>query len=390
MLNCQYIGRCSGCDWLEKPYDLQRETKLTGLRQLLQSLPLPVGAWPEVKWIGIAEGGLRDRADLVIDQRTGEYRLGLFDRDHQEIIDIEKCPQMSPELQSWYEDFRKIKIPVQRGSIRLRVSPSSQRGIWLDLANVDVKMLLDERKTLDTLRTMAIVEIGQKRKRLVERDSQLKLADAILEPWFQTSIVEADGTIKNVALYCAIGSFTQTGLKANTALVTEVRSRLQEIREQAGSGPFRAVEFGSGIGNFTLPLASICSEVRAYEVDALALQGLERTLSEHENLKGKVQIFSGNFQVERKQPVDFGGADLAFVDPPRSGLMKFLDPLAALPLEYRPRNFVYVSCYPESFVSDTRRLIDLGYRPQSVAIVDQFPQSRHYEIVATFLTSDKV
>ena len=333
----------------------------------------------------MAEGGLRDRADLIIDQRSGTYRLGLFDQDHREIVDLEKCPQMSPALQSWFQDFRKIKIPVQRGSIRLRVSPSGQRGVWLDLANVDVKMLLDERTTLDLLRGQAIVEIGQKRKRLVVREGALKLTDAVLEPWFETALRKSDGSSIATPLYCAIGSFTQTGFAANRALIAEVLDRVQEFRAQKSGPTFSAVEFGSGIGNFTIPLASLCSEVRAYEVDTLALQGLERALDDHGQLKQKVQIFSGNYQVERTQPVDFSGANLALVDPPRSGLMKFLDPLAALHVDARPLNFVYVSCYPESFATDTRRLLELGYRALSVAIVDQFPQSRHYEIVATFL-----
>lgn len=383
MVNCQYSGHCSGCDWLEKPYDLQRETKLNGLSEFLHTVPLPDSNWPKIEWVSIAECGLRDRADLICDRRSGVPRLGLFDRNHQEIVDIEECPQMSPALQSWLNDFRKIKLPVMRGSIRLRVSPSGLRGVWLDLANVDVKMLLDERTTLDALRNQAIVEIGQKRKRLVERESLLKLSDATLEPWFETLITSTEGKETPAPLYCAIGSFTQTGFAANRTLVREVRRHIQEAKSSGDI--FKAMEFGSGIGNFTLPLASVCSEVHAYEVDGLALQGLERSLDEHQGLREKVKIFSGNYQVERKQPVDFGGMDLVLVDPPRSGLMKFLDPLeAALPAD-RPRHFIYVSCYPESFASDSRRLADLGYRPRIVTIVDQFPQSRHYEIIATFL-----
>lgn len=378
-LACTYSSLCSGCDWLLKPYDTQKQLKESDLRATWATHPdLP--SLGEVGWVGIAKGGLRDRADVMIDSRSGSHRLGLFSRVHREIVDLQGCPQMSPALESWLRDFRRIRVPVQRGSVRLRVSPSGQRGVWLDLANIDVKTLLDDRSTLEKLRALAIVEIGQRRKRLVDRDGRLKLDDPILEPWFET-YVEAEGGEQAVPLFCTIGSFTQPGFEANRALVGEVRRLVSAIQ------PNRVAEFGSGIGNFTLPLASVAREVHAYEVDRLATEGLRRSLAER-SLDSKVAIFEGNFQVERKEPVDFKGADLILVDPPRSGLMKFLDPLEAQPASARPRHFVYVSCFAESFVTDAARLHAMGYELNQISIVDQFPQSRHYEIVAGFSRQD--
>lgn len=270
-----------------------------------------------------------------------------------------------------------------------------------------MKALLDERTTLEALRTHAVVEIGQRRKRLVERDGALKLADPVLEPWFETyandelTISDEDlaaskprGGLENIddettiPLYCTIGSFTQPGFMANRALVRVVRHQI------ARTGARHAAEFGSGIGNFTLPLAAstCCERVDAYEVDRLATEGLRRSLAQS-GLEKKVRVFEGNFQadsfhthlhVDRRAPVDFNGIDLVLADPPRSGLMKFLDPLIALRPATRPPWFVSVSCFAESFVADSARLIDAGYRIDSLAIVDQFPQSRHYEVVATF------
>jgi 23S rRNA (uracil1939-C5)-methyltransferase len=296
---------------------------------------------------------------------------------------LQGCPQMSPALESWLHDFRKLDFPIERGSVRLRVAPNGQRGAWLDFANVDIKRLLDERTTLDLLRNQAVVEIGQKRKRLIERDGALKLADPVLEPWFETYI---DGE-KPISLYCAIGSFTQPGFAANKALVKEVRSQVH------ATGAMSAVEFGAGIGNFTLPLASVCRSVRVYEVDTLALEGLRRSL-EAAGFMEKVEIHSGNFQIERQKshtdPPEFRGAELVFVDPPRSGLMKFLDPLEGLTLAERPKHFVYVSCFAESFAQDSSRLLSLGYKPVATTIVDQFPQSRHFEIVCRFIRAESL
>ena len=374
-LSCSYASVCGGCDLLLKPYDFHQDLKR---RELVDAwnAAVPVALPVSPEWISIASGGLRDRVDLMIDQKTGVYKLGLFDKFRTGIVDLQGCPQMSPGLEEWYKEFRRIQIPVQRGSVRLRVSPSGLKGVWLDLANVDVKMLLDQRECLDRLRSVAVVEIGQKRKRLVERDGVLKLADAQLEPWFETY---ADS--KPFPLYCAIGSFTQPGFKANRALTGKVHELVSERVKKAGAKV--AMEFGAGIGNFTFPLASVFEKTIVYEVDGLALEGLKRTALET-GLSDRIVINEGNYQIARKEPVEFRGVDLVLVDPPRSGLQKFLDPVAALAPAERPPHLIYVSCFAESFAQDSARLLELGYTLSDIAIVDQFPQSRHFEIVAAF------
>jgi 23S rRNA (uracil1939-C5)-methyltransferase len=374
LLACSYGSACSGCDWLFKPAGEQRELKTEALRR----------AWregghqttlDEVGWVDVAAGGLRDRVDLMFDRRSGTKKLGLFDRFHTGLVDLQGCPQMSEALESWLREFRRFDFPISRGSVRLRVAPDGRRGVWLDFANEDVKALLDAREPLDSLRKIAIVEIGQKRKRLVERDGMLKLGDPVLEPWFETYLHESPDS-KPVPLYCTVGSFTQPGFTANRALVTEVMKLVGRV------GAKTAAEFGSGIGNFTLPLASMCDTVDAYEVDSLALTGLSRSLEER-GLTDRVRIHDGNYQGAKAESLDLSGLDLLLVDPPRSGLMKFLDPLEMT--QDRPRSLIYVSCFAESFSRDALRISGLGYALDRISIVDQFPQSRHFEIVASFV-----
>jgi len=374
MLPCSYTSICSGCDWLLKPIEIQRELKIENLKSTWEQATKQ--KLPEVQFVAVGDRGVRDRVDLVFDARTGSPRLGLFDRFHTQIVDLQGCPMMGPELENWFQEFRKISFPIQRGSLRLRVSPKGMRGVWLDFANIDVKNLLDERKTLDQLRSQAIVEIGQRRKRLVERDGLLKLSDPVLEPWFETWI-EDGGSERAVPLYCAIGTFTQPGFHANRVLIREVRRKINS------TGARSAFEFGSGIGNFTLPLASTCDHVQVFEIDFLALEGLKRSLSEA-GLTEKVEIHRGDFQNSKKKIPEFSKAELVLVDPPRSGLRSFLDSIGNLRPAERPKHFIYVSCFAESFSADARKLLDWDYKLQSITIVDQFPQSRHYELVALF------
>lgn len=377
LLNCSYANACSGCDWLLKPCDEQRALKLENLRAIWQRTGVRLALPHSLGFRKTSVGSSRDRVDLMFDRRDGRAKLGLFDRFRTGIVDLQGCPQLSPTLEAWLRDFRRFDFPIQRGSIRLRVAPNGQRGVWLDFANVDIKTLLDERTLLDrVLASGAIVEIGQKRKRLVERDGRLKLDDAVLFPWFETYVGD-----RPIPLYTTIGNFTQPGFATNRVLVDEVAKTVSAASRGRSHDGLRAAEFGSGIGNFTVPLATLFSHVDVYEIDTLALEGLTRTLDE-QALTEKVTIHAGNYQGDKAKTLDVSKIDLLFVDPPRSGLMKFLAPFETG--ASRPSSILYVSCFAESFAQDSDRLAGLGYRLERLTIVDQFPQSRHYETVALF------
>jgi 23S rRNA (uracil1939-C5)-methyltransferase len=335
----------------------QRALKLAHLRSIWAEAPT------DIAYRSAGPSSLRDRVDFMIDRKPGgNARFGLFDRFKTGIVDLQGCPQLSPALETWFQEFRHFDFSlIARGSVRLRVSPSGVRGAWLDFANVDVKTLLDDGRVLRALlASNVIVEIGQRRKRLVERDGLLKLADPVLAPWFETYV---DGVA--TPLFCTIGSFTQPGFAMNRMLVDEVMS----LVPSAGA---RAAEFGAGIGNFTLALAARFREVDAYEVDSLALEGLALAKP------SGVTVHSGNYQGDKALALDFSQVDCLLVDPPRSGLMKFVDPVASA------RKLIYVSCFAESFAADSARLREFGFQVDHAMIIDQFPQSRHYEIAASF------
>lgn len=373
-LACTYGSLCSGCEWLLHPYQQQSQDKQRLLRTTLAAHGFAADEIPPIRFREIAAGGLRERVELVFTSNGGRRKLGLYDRSRREIVDLQGCPQMSPTLEAFFREVRKIDFAISKGSLRLRVSAGGDlRGAWLDFANVDIKNLLDEEATLRRLQKIAIVEIGQKRKRLIEIDGKLKLGDPTLAPWFETTLASG----KAAALYSTIGTFTQPGGVANRALIEEVMSLIKEIR------PERVAEFGAGIGNFTLPFASHGAHVTVFENDLLALSGLKLAL-DVQGLSSQVTIHAGDAtrgaSLEGGGPLSVKSFDLIFVDPPRSGLKDFIHGLSEMPT--KPKWFIYLSCFTESFAQDVNKLKQFGYRLRDLVIVDQFPQTSHLEILA--------
>lgn len=386
-LICSKAGECSGCDLIAlntAGLTLQRASALARLG--LDDVHV------QTRWIQI--GGLRDRLEFTLDAKpttTSQVRFGLFGVQAKEIVDIDICPQLSSGLQEWLTDFRKDFPPLRsRGSIRLRVSPGRQRGAWLDFANEDILFLLDEAEWLGRqLQAGVIVEMGQKRKRVVLADQgprKHRLCDAVLAPWFQTWIrSENAAALEPISLYGTIGTFTQPGFQANQALIETVLQHA-ELDLSKPQRNLRVAEFGAGIGNFTLPLLSAGASVHVFESDRTALEALEVAVQAAKLDRDKLTVHAGDFILSPKAAVRakaaINGFDLVVVDPPRPGLGDFIPSLSE---QTRGARWVYVSCYPESFAKDRIELRRHGLELERMTIVEQFPFTRHFEIVGSFV-----
>ena len=74
-------------------------------------------------------------------------------------------------------------------------------------------------------------------------------------------------------------------------------------------------------------------------------------------------------------------AATVIVDPPRTGISKAaMKAVAALGAS----RVVYVSCDPATMARDARRLLDTGYRLESLRAFDLFPNTPHVECMGVF------
>ena len=346
----------------QKREDLLTAWQAAGLSpELLSELPIH----------SLGPGGLRDRVDLTLFREADGMCLGLYDMENKHILPMTNCPMMTPALSRWFQDFRTRIPDIQLGGLRLRVAPDGARGLWLDFPNLEIQRFLQEGTWLTQMMALAHVEMGQRRLEVLSsEDGSLVLGAAKPLPWFETWLGEDE---LPCALYCGVGGFTQVGFAANRALVRLVRANAR------ATGATRWLELGSGIGNFTLPLAAEGWQVTALENDPRANSGLQRSAVEA-GLGEAIQVVQANMH---RQDDALAGlltqVDAVLADPPRSGLRGFCQVLANMPAVQRPRHFVYVSCFGASLAEDVARLIEMGYRLESAEGLDQFPQSRHCE-----------
>ncbi len=355
ILNCAYASFCSGCDALTLDYENQKNLKIAKLKALLENIDLP-----KIQFQSFGTHGLRSRMDFTID--NGKF--GLYSHLTKHIEDLPLCLQLSESLQKAYEKFRKVPAPIQKGSFRIRVSPSGEVGIWLDFSNEDIKSLLENKTYLEALKGIGHIEIGQKNKSLyVKPNGDWGLTTPELRPW-SASVYRG----QPVSLKSTIGSFTQPSHISNQWITGKIAEWCTSLE------PKNILEFGSGIGNLSFPaLAHSNSKLTALEFDALSFQALEAN-STALGAIDRMTLLKGDFR--KASSIGAGSFDLLLLNPARNGVGELLQ------RNLNPKNVIYMSCYPESFALDIQYLKSQGYSPSEIHIADQFPQTHHMEILS--------
>ena len=178
--------------------------------------------------------------------------------------------------------------------------------------------------------------------------------------------------------------FTQVNHQINTVLVGRALRLLDVGKDE------NVIDWFCGLGNFTLPLATLARSVLGIEgsqtlvdraLDNARLNGLDaRTRFEARNL----------FELTADDLVALGTVDKWLVDPPREGAFALAKALAELKAAPRagwtaPGRIVYVSCNPATLARDAGLLVHrAGYRCVAAGAVNMFPHTAHVESMAVF------
>ena len=178
--------------------------------------------------------------------------------------------------------------------------------------------------------------------------------------------------------------FTQVNHAINTVLVGRALRLLAPQRHE------RVIDWFCGLGNFTLPIATLAREVLGVEgSETLVQRSRENAL--RNGLADRASFAARNlFELSADDLVAFGGAEKWLVDPPRDGafaLAKALADLQAVPREgwAPPQRIVYVSCNPATLARDAGLLVhQAGYRCVAAGVVNMFPHTAHVESMAVF------
>ena len=165
--------------------------------------------------------------------------------------------------------------------------------------------------------------------------------------------------------------------QANRFLVPDL---VTAVLDSVTAGP--VFDLYAGVGLFSIALARAgLREITAVEGDRMSGIDLQHNARSAADAVGVVHdsvehFLQGSFSRSGSRP------GTVIVDPPRTGISA--EAMTSLVKIGAPR-LVYVSCDPATMARDARRLLDGGYRLESLRAFDLFPNTPHVECVGVFL-----
>jgi 23S rRNA (uracil1939-C5)-methyltransferase len=334
---CPHFGACGGCQLqhLDRP---SYEAFKIGLVET----PLHfAGIGQKVVRFIDASGDGRRRATLHA-RREGAGYMRL--RSHQ-VHDIDACPILVPGLAR---------------------APDIARAVMQAIGEADVSFTA----TLTGLDVAVRTEKKQARAdRLAPLVQRFKLARLALNGEMVLQAQAPLIAMGKAQVELPIGSFLQATAAAEEALADYVVGAVGKAKTVA--------DLFCGIGPFALRLAEQCP-VAAFDNDKPGISALDKA---RRFAKGLREVTAKSRDLFRDPLTQFElNYDAVVLDPPRAGAEAQVRELA----KSKVKTVVMVACDARTFARDAAILVAGGYQVGEIVAVDQFTQSAHVEIAATF------
>ena len=190
-------------------------------------------------------------------------------------------------------------------------------------------------------------------------------------------LLEDDIENLETILYQTDQSFYQPNYFHMPDMVTKAMSFIKDPKD--------LLELYCGSGTFSLPMRKLFNKIFATENNRQSIRCLNKSIDE-QNIKN---IFHARLSAEEVSELFAGRvfkrmnginiSDFNFshvlVDPPRAGLDKDV-----ISLIRKFKNIIYISCNYETYERDVKNL--KGFTIKNIEIFDQFPNTKHLEIVS--------
>ena len=378
-----HAGACGGCKMQHLEASAQVAVKQRAMEDNLWHLakvkpenilrPIYGPAW-----------GYRYRARLSVRDvlKKGTVLVGFHERKSRYVADMQTCAVLPPHVDTILMPLRALIENLQARTTCPQIELACGDQVTaLVLRHLEPLSAND----IDLLGNFAIKHQvqwwlqpkGPDSVALLESHSQQQLAYALPEFGVEMPFKPTD--------------FTQVNPHINRVLVVRAL-RLLEAKAHE-----RIIDWFCGLGNFTLPIATMAGQVLGVEgsetLVTRARQNLHWNQERGKSTFASTQFIARNlFEMTPQMLVADGTSDKWLVDPPREGAFALVQALAALHKQPElrqgwspPKRIVYVSCNPATLARDAGILVHVaGYACSAAGVVNMFPHTAHVESMAVF------
>ncbi len=374
---CRHFAHCGGCNMQHLHTGAQVAIKQRALEDALWHLG-KIKAQTLLRPVEGPGWGYRYRARLsvVYVKKAGTVWVGFRERRSNHVADMDSCEVLPPSVSALLVPLRQL---LNSMALRDRVP--------------QIEVAVGAQTTALVLRHLAPVSDSDRAR--LHQFAQTHAIAWWLQPKGPDTIAplepcsaQLDYTLPEFGVIMPFRptDFTQVNPQINGVMVAKAMRLLEPQPHE------RVIDWFCGLGNFTLPAATLAQTVLGLEGSS-ALVARATQNAQLNALSHKTHFAVSNlFNITPEQLKHHGTAQKWLIDPPREGafaLIKalvelILDPASA-PSYQPPQRIVYVSCNPATLARDAALLVhQAGYRCIAAGVINMFPHTAHIESMAVF------
>lgn len=345
---CGHFPRCGGCSAQHISKNHYTQWKIGIIEKAMKTRGLKT----TLKDLIDAHGAGRRRVTFHGNKNKTGISAGFMSAKTNDILNIDNCPVLSPDLET--------AINVSRDIIRMMQINHKSLDILLTQTATGIDCNIDGIQNSGQQFFSEISEITYKydlARVTVERETVIETRSPI--------IFAGDSKI-----VLPPKSFLQPTKSGEEILVDLVLKNTQEASH--------VLDLYCGIGPFTLAIAQK-TPVYSFDNDAMAINALTKAANNTSGLK-PIKAERRNLKANPLLPYELDMFDIIVLDPPRQGAFEQIKQI----LLSKVNNIIYVSCNPISFARDASILIEGGFNLEPINPIDQFKFTSHVELLALF------
>jgi 23S rRNA (uracil1939-C5)-methyltransferase len=368
-----HSGACGGC----KMQHLHPAAQVAVKQRVLEDNLWHLAKVKPERMLRAIEGpawGYRDRARLSVRwvAKKNTVLIGFHERKSRYVADMRVCPVLPAKVSAMLMPLRELIGAMDLREAMPQIELAAGEGVTaLVLRNLEPLTPAD----LQRLRDFAALH-G------VQWWLQPKGPDTV-------HLLDEGGPVLSyrlpefgVTMPFRPTDFTQVNPHINRVLVDRALRLLQPQAHE------RVIDWFCGLGNFTLPLATLAAQVLGIEGSA-TLVARARANAQLNRLAAKTSFEARNlFELTPDELRALGPTERWLIDPPREGAFALAKAVADLQQAggwTPPVRIVYVSCNPATLARDAGLLVhQAGYRCSLAGVVNMFPHTAHVESMAVF------
>ena len=352
---CPYFGTCAGCDTQHLEYELQLKNKVKSLSSFTN---FPAD---KIEVFHNKEYHYRNRMDFVF--QAG--KLGLRAKGNS-IIDVKICPISNDRLNELLGELRESFNKIKSSSLK----PNAFLYAVIRTPSMDscISFVINDN-SFDKLKAVGLVKEFSRKCKAENVVIGFATNNEVLTEKF--IVVKGKGILKEKFLG-KVFFFHSQGFFQNNSSVAE--KMISYVKSKLNSKKGHLLDLYGGVGVFGLSMNELFDKVTIVESFPLSVKCAEENIKFNHiaNAEAVCSDAKNIHKLKLLKPLQ------VIADPPRTGMGNIA--LQKL-IELKPETIIYISCNPLKFKKEFIKFNRNGYKINSVALFDMFPQTNHIEAV---------